>query len=784
MYKKNLTANCISNFKKAMALGSIIALATTTVACSSMANDNKKDGADSYSPDNNQAKPKANGQTQTEGSKPNIVYIVLDDTGFSDLGCYGSEIATPNIDRIAANGLRYNNFHVAPVSSPTRAALLTGRNVHSVGVSRLTNFNLGVSHSTGEMTHSAATVAEILKDDSYNTMAVGKWHLTPGWEQSAAGPYDQWPLGRGFERYYGFLDGLTDQYAPDLVYDNHKIDAPDAPDYHLSEDLVDKTIEFIQDQTSVAPDKPFMLNLAFGATHKPVQAPKEYIDKYEGVYDKGWDKIQEQRFARQKELGIVPQNAELAPRDPSVKAWDELTSDQKRLYARFQQVYAGFLDHTDVQVGRLLEALETMGRLEDTMIVLISDNGASPDGKQNGNSMINKSHNGLPYTVEANLAQIEKLGLPGNTTQYPKGWAHVSNTPFQFYKFSANYLGGIRVPLIISWPKVIKDKGAIRNQFCNAIDITPTVLDVIDIEAPKVYNGIQQMPMHGKSIANTFNDAKAASSRDTQYFEIFGQRGLYHQGWFANTIHKKGEPYENDTWELYNLEEDFAQVNNIADKYPDKLKELQQLWNSEAEKYGVFPLDDKTTGGLLMSEMAKICMAKDHITLYPGVSHLGVNDAIVLGANRSHTITVKVDRPDKNTEGVLTASGGNEGGFTFYVKDNRLVYEYNFFGKIFKVESNIDVPTGSSVLSVDYKNAGLLKANVTLYINDQEVGVCDLPKVFPITPGLHEGMDAGCDRKTPVSPSYKDKGIFKFNGKLEKIDIDLEDDYDWAELKW
>ena len=486
---------------------------------------------------------------------PNIVMIVLDDVGFGQLGCYGGSIETPNIDRLAAGGLRYNSFHTAALCSPTRAALLTGRNHHSVAMSSITEAATGFPGSYGAIPTSSATVAEVLKQNGYNTFAVGKWHLAPYWTTTAAGPFDHWPLGMGFERFYGFLGGETDQWAPTLTYDNHRIPTPIRPGYHLSEDLVDRSVEFIRDQQQVGTGRPFFLYLAFGAAHAPHHTPKVYIEKYKGRFDAGWDREREIVLARQKKLGLVPANTVLPARNAGVKPWDELSSNEKRLFARLQENYAGFLDHTDTQIGRLLAALTDMQLTDNTLIVVVSDNGASQEGGPNGVTNTDRYRNYLPMSVDEMLKEYDEIGGPKTDPHYPTGWSMAGNTPFQRWKQDV-HRGGTADPLIVYWPKGIRDKGGIRAQFHHATDIVPTLLEAAGIPMPSSVNGVTQTPLEGVSMAYSFRDARAPTHKTPQYFEMFGSRAIWSQGWMAVVWHKKGGGFDDDQWELYNLEED------------------------------------------------------------------------------------------------------------------------------------------------------------------------------------------------------------------------------------
>jgi len=520
----------------------------------------------------------------TAGS-PNVIYIVLDDTGFSDLHCFGSEISTPNVDALAAGGLRYTNFHTKAVCSPSRAALLTGRNSHAVGMKELAGPDMGYPHSRGRVTPAAATVAQILRANGYSTMGVGKWHLVPGENMKAAGSRADWPLQKGFDRWYGFLSGWTDQYHPDLIEDNHAIERPNRPDYHFSVDIVNQAIKMVGEHTAADATKPFFLHVAFGATHAPVQVPRQYIDKYVSTFQKGWDQIREERYRRQLELGVIPSDTELPPRNPGDPAWKDLSDEERAVFTRFMADFAGFLEHADEQIGRLLRHLRDNNLFENTAIFLVSDNGGAPEAGLKGGFA---RPYGDPTTVHEMYERLDDLGTEKTQPLYQRPWAMASDTPFKFYKLWP-YRGGVQTPLIVSWPAGIRNHG-MRPQFVDIIDITPTVLDIVGVEAPALFEGVCQIPLQGKSIRVTFNNPASPNPRDTQYFELWGSRGIWHNGWEAIGIHKPGTSFEHDHWELYHAESDFSQSVNLASQYPAKVEELKKLWWSEASKYGALPL--------------------------------------------------------------------------------------------------------------------------------------------------------------------------------------------------
>lgn len=697
----------------------------------------------------------------------NVIYIVLDDVGYSALGCYGSEIETPNIDSLAENGLRYNNFNVTPLCSPTRACLLTGRNCHSVGVGMITEIDWGPEYPNkrGRISESAATLSEVLQRNGMATYMVGKWHLVPGHEAASSGPFENWPLSKGFDRFYGFLLAMTDQYAPDLVYDNHRVPKSDHPNYHLSEDLVDKTLEFLTDHLSVTPDRRFFLYLAFGATHEPHQVPAELIDKYEGVYDKGWDQIREERFKRQKEMGVIPPDTKLVERNPGIKPWDELTRKEKLLFRKFQQTYAGFLTHTDQQIGRLLAFLTSKNLLENTIIVLLSDNGGSQEGGWNGSINETAYFNGITESVNEMFHHINEIGGPNASANYPKGWAQAANTPFKYYKQNTFY-GGTHVPLIIHCPPSIPDRGSIRSQFYHAIDITPTILDLLNMEAPTIFEGVQQMPLHGVSMLETFDEPNAPSKRQTQYFEMLGNRAIWQDGWVAVTNHQTGVPFDQDQWELYHVNEDFSQKFNLAEKYPRKLEELQALWWEEAVKYGVLPMDDQP----FRKGYEGLQEGRTTFIFYPGMAHLPSMAAPKINLS-SYSITVPIFRSSRTAEGVLIAHGSHSSGYAIYIKDNFLFYEYNYVGTIYKIQSFLEVPTGDSTIQFQFERKMLIQGTGKLSINGQLVGTVYMPRTLPFIISF-EGLDIGRDRFTPVSTNYPSPE-YPFSGQIEKAVIEI-----------
>lgn len=703
---------------------------------------------------------------------PNVVFVILDDVGFAQLGCYGSEIETPNMDRLAAGGLRYTNFHTTALCSPTRACLLTGRNHHSVGTANITELTTGYPGYNGRIPKTAGTIAQILKANGYNTFAVGKWHNTPEEETSAAGPYDRWPLGMGFERFYGFLGGDTSQWNPDLVYDNHRIQTPDHPGYHLTEDIVDKSIEFVRDQQQIVPDKPFFLWMAFGACHAPHHVPKAYIDKYRGRFDKGWDQVREAVLTRQKEMGIVPPDTDLAPRNPGIRAWDGLSGDEKRLFARMQEVFAGFLDHTDHHIGRFVTFLEEIGQLDNTLIVLLSDNGASQEGLWFGSVNENRVFNYIVEDLQDNLAMIDELGGPSTFNHYPRGWAQAGNTPLKRYKQNTHG-GGIRDPLILHWTNGITHKGGVRTQYHHVTDVVPTVLESIGIATPDVLDGMPQKPIEGISMAYTLNHPEAPTRKQVQYYEMFGHRGIWYDGWKAVTYHsaKQDGNFDHDRWELYHVDTDFSECHDLADQQPEKLREMVERWWTEAGKYQVLPLDDRRNERFI-AERPRPNQNRTVFTYYPHTAMIPESTAADT-RNRSFTITAEVDIPKGGAEGVLIAQGGRFGGYALYVQNQRLVYDYNFLGLTHHtVTSAIEIPTGPCTLRFVFTKTGEHQGTGALFIDDQQVGEGDFPRTIPVRYSLSEGLEIGRDTATPVSESYTCP--FTFTGNLKRVVIEVE----------
>ena len=734
---------------------------------------------------------------RTREGAPNVLFIVLDDTGYGHLGCYGSPIRTPNIDALAGDGLLYNNMHTTALCSPSRSCMLTGRNHHSNHMGCLSNGSTGFPGADGYMPFENGMLSEILKQVGYNTYCVGKWHLSPEETNTAAGPYDRWPIGRGFERFYGFLGGDTHQYYPELVYDNHQVEPPSTPEqgYHLTPDLVEKAKAFIADAKQIAPQKPFFCYFALGAMHSPHHVPKEWADRYKGAFDDGWQVYRSQVFARQKALGIIPADTELPADDPDVQAWDALSADERRLYARMMEVFAGFLEHTDHYIGELIAFLRKIGEYDNTLIMLVSDNGSSAEGGPTGSVNECRFFNNVADTVEDGLKHIDEIGGPTTFNHFPWGWTHAGNTPFRRWK-RETYRGGSTDPFIVTWPKGIQAKGEIRQQYCHLIDMVPTALEALGIEAPAALRGITQSQMEGVSLLPTFNKATAAEVHLTQYFEMLGHRSIYHQGWRAvcpwpgtsftesgrsfgaEITHDMLDELDAHGWELYHLDSDFAEARNVAEENPARLVSLIGTWYFEAGKYHVLPIDSRGTQRIAL-ERPKVAENLQRYTLYPNTQGI-VAAAAPRTLNRPHSFVAEVDIPEAGADGVLLSFGGNDGGFTFYVQGNRLCYLHNYLAlDYFYVKAPDPLPAGRHLLGMqfeptgkpDIKNGKGVPATVTLLLDGQPIASGELPHTVPIRLGQGGAMLVGQDGGAPVNPEYSPP--FAYAGTLERVIVDV-----------
>ena len=729
---------------------------------------------------------------------PNVLYIVLDDVGYSAMEPFGGMIETPNINRIAERGLTYTNFHTTALCSPTRACLLTGRNHTTNGMACITEASAGFPNQNGHIPFECGTLAEVLGERGWNTYAVGKWHLTAADEMNLASRKTQWPLGRGFERFYGFLGAETNQWYPDLFYDNHPVEQPYPPEegYHFGVDITDKALSFIQDAKAIAPDKPFFLYYCPGACHAPHHVPREWADRYKGRFDMGYEAYREQVFDRQKQMGVVTEKAELSPINPygdqtsedgggwpeldTVRPWESLSDDEKRLFCRMAEVYAGFLSHADHQIGRLLDYLEESGQLDNTLIVLVSDNGASGEGGPNGSVNENKIFNGLPDRIEENLPFIDELGGPKTYNHYPTGWAFAFNTPFKLWKRYANWEGGTADPMIVSWPSRVSESGP-RRQFVHAIDIVPTVYECLGVEPPEVVKGYTQQEIEGVSFAATFSNAQATTAKQTQFYSMLGTRAIWHQGWKATAVSPAApESWPNfaaQRWELYDTENDPSECHDLAAEQPQKLQELISLWWAEAGRYHAFPLETRNAVEILGTERPQLAKPQTRYTYYPGGAEIPESAAQNL-RNRSYTIAVEVTINTEEAGGVLFSQGARFGGHALYLKDGRLKYVYNFVGLEEQViESTEPVPLGHVVLSASFeREADTMpsEGTLTLHVRDRAVGegrIRTQPGYFSLA---GEGLNIGKDGGEAVTDDYPGTSPWAFaGGTIHKAIIDV-----------
>jgi arylsulfatase A-like enzyme len=721
---------------------------------------------------------------------PNVLVILLDDAGFGSSSAFGGPCETPNFERLAGQGLRYNRFHTTALCSPTRQALLTGRNHHAVGMGGITEMATSAPGYSSIRPKAAAPLAETLKLNGYSTAQFGKCHEVPVWETSPIGPFDAWPSGGGgFEHFYGFLGGETNQYAPAIYQDTVPVEPERTPEegYHFTDDMTDHTIEWIRQQKALTPDKPFFVYYAPGATHAPHHVPPEWSAKYKGKFDQGWDKLREETLERQKALGVVPQDAELTARPAEIPAWDSTPDDMKPILARQMEVYAGFMEHTDHHVGRLLDSLAELEILDDTLVFcMVGDNGASAEGTPNGcfNELVVLNGAGGLETVEFLTARIDDFGTPRAYNHYAVGWAHAMDTPYQWTKQVASHWGGTRNGTIVHWPNGIEAKGEVRSQFHHVIDIAATVLDAAGLPEPKVVHGIVQMPMHGISMRPSFDDASSPERRTTQYFEMFCNRGIYHDGWTAVTRHStpwlltEAPPLEDDVWELYGPD-DWTQANDLAQDQPEKLAELQKLFLDEAAKYNVLPLDDRRAERFNSELAGRPQLVKgNRQLLFGGMSRLTENSVVVM-KNKSHAVTAEIEVGDGAAEGAIVAQGGAFGGWTLYAKDGKPAYCYNLFGlQQFKVVGEDVMPEGTHQIRIEfvYDGGGLGKGgDVTLYLDGNAVGEGRVEATVPMLFSGDETTDLGSDTATPVTDDLKG-GATEFNGRVKWVEIDLGDD--------
>jgi len=725
---------------------------------------------------------------QSPAAAPNILLVLLDDVGFGWPSVFGGLVEMPTAERLAGAGLLYNQFHTTALCSPTRAALLTGRNHHTVHTGMIGELATGFPGYDGIIPKSCATIAEVLNQNGYATGWWGKNHNVPDNQTSQAGPFDNWPTNQGFDYFYGFIGGETDQFKPALVRGTEAVPVPDTVEngYHLDIDLADDCIDWMQRQKAIAPDRPLFTYFSTGSAHAPHQPPLDWRGRNAGKFDMGWDEYRRRTWERQLEMGVIPEGTGLTERPDEIPAWEDASDDEKRLFARFAENYADFLSHTDYQVGRLVDALEEMGELDNTLVIYITgDNGSSAEGTLSGTINEIMSLNGFQPDLADVLPRIDEIGLPGTSPHYPVGWAWAGDTPFQWTKQIASHFGGTRNGTLVSWPARIADAGTVRSQFHHVIDIAPTILEVAGITEPSMMNGFPQTPIEGTSMAYTFaaNNATAPTRRFTQYFEMFGNRALYHDGWMASCRHGRlpwvnfgSADFSEDQWELYHIDEDFSQAVDLADQHPDKLRELQDLFMAEAAKYNVLPLDDRFIERADVTLRPSYFYGRDSVTFYPGMTRLPEGSAPKTH-NVTHTITVDAEIPDGGAEGVLVSMGGDTAGWSFYVReDGRLVYHYNWFDmERYEVVSDIEVPTGPVELRCEFVNESEIPggpATVSLLIDSQPVGHGRIEKQVRGRFGV-ETMDVGVDELTPVDKAYDHKQPYRFTGTLVKVRLDL-----------
>jgi arylsulfatase A-like enzyme len=724
---------------------------------------------------------------------PNVLIVLLDDVGFGAASAFGGPCATPTAERLAAGGLRYNRFHTTALCAPTRAALLSGRNHHSVGMGSITETATSAPGNSSLRPNTKAPLAMTLKLNGYSTAQFGKCHEVPVWQSSPMGPFESWPSGGGgFETFYGFIGGENNQWDPALYDGTTPVEPPATPEegYHLTEDLADRAISWVRTQKALMPDRPFFMYFAPGATHAPHHVPKEWADKYKGKFDDGWDVQRERTFARQKELGVIPADADLTARHAEIVAWDDMPAELKPVLAREMEVYAGFLEHTDHHVGRLIDAIDDLGVLGDTLVYyIIGDNGASAEGTMNGafNEIANFNGMAALETPEFMISKMDEFGSPSSYNHYSVGWAWAMCAPFQWTKQVASHWGGTRNGTIVHWPEGITEKGGLRSQFTHVIDVAPTILEVAGLPEPTMVNGVQQSPMEGRSMRSTFNDAEASEDHDLQYFEMFGNRGIYHRGWSAVTKHRTPwilvggvvPAFDDDHWELYDGSKDYSQAHDLAADQPERLAHLQRLWLIEATKYNVLPIDDRT-GERLDPAMAgrPTLIHGTSQQFYPGMGRLSENSVVSI-KNRSFSVTAEIDVPEQGASGVIIAQGGRFGGWALYAKDGAAKFAYNVLGiHAFEIGADSALPSGSHQVRAEfaYDGGGLAKGGtVTLYYDGTAVGSGRVGLTQPMIFSADETTDIGYESGTTVTPDYT-TATSKFKGKIKWVQIDLGDD--------
>lgn len=735
--------------------------------------------------DARKAKPPPRFEVKAPKGAPNVVIVLIDDIGFGHSSAFGGPIRMPTVEKLAASGVKYNRFHTTALCSPTRMALLTGHNHHANNAGAIMELATAFPGNTGVRPRTITTLAEILRQNGYSTAAFGKYHETPPWEVSVSGPYDRWPTGSGFDKFYGFIGGETNQWAPAIYDGTMRVEHKQSPDYHFTVDMTDQAINWVSAQKSLTPDKPFYMYFATGATHAPHHAPKEWIVKYKGQFSGGWDKLREDTFARQKKLGVIPANAKLTPRPKEIPAWADMSAEQKRLFERQMETFAGFAEHTDHEVGRLVAQLEAIGVLDNTIFFyIVGDNGASAEGGPEGTYNEMMALNGIIGKAEQMMQHIDTWGSPTTFPHFAIGWAWAGNTPLQWTKQVASHFGGTRNGMVLHWPKRIKAKGELRSQFHHVVDVAPTILEAAKLPQPKVVNGIKQRPMDGVSMLYTVDNAKATDRRKTQYFEMFGNRGIYHEGWMASTRHSipwdmaaKIAALKDDVWELYDVRNDFSQADNVASKYPEKLKELQKVFDKEAIRNHVFPIDDRRAERFnpAIAGRPDLLGARKAMTVYPGMTGM-MENAFINVKGVHHTITAEVEVKDAKTQGVIIAQAGYFGGWVVYMKDGKVHHEYNFFGlERTNIASTTVLAPGKHTIGYEFipdaAKPGTGGKSI-LSVNGKKVAEGQIPKTQPFAFSGDEGADVGLDGETNVSNDYK-QGNNAFTGKINKVTVEV-----------
>ena len=725
-------------------------------------------------------------QVKAPKDAPNVVIVLLDDMGFGTASTFGGPVAMPTLDKLAQGGLRYNNFHTTALCSPTRQALKTGRNHHSGNTGSIMETATAFPGDTGILPNSVAPLAEMLRLNGYSTGAFGKWHETAPWEVSVSGPYARWPTLQGFDKFYGFLGGETNEWSPSIYDGVTKVEPPKDPNYHFTTDMTNQAIAWVRYQQALTPDKPFFIYYAPGATHAPHHVPKEWADKYKHKFDQGWDKLREETLLHQIATGIVPVDTKLANKPDAIKDWDGLTDDEKRLFTRQVEVFAGFAEQTDHEIGRLVNAIEDLGDMDNTLFIYIAgDNGASAEGGMNGMYSEMTYFNGVQETVEDMLKHLDHWGGPQTYPHMAAGWAVAFDAPFMWTKQVASNFGGTRNGMVVHWPKGINAKNEIRTQFHHVIDVTPTILEAAHLPEPKVVNGVKQKPIEGVSMAYTFNDAKAKDRHLTQYFEIFGNRAIYHDGWLAGTLHrapwemKPRHPLEEDVWELYDVRKDFSLSNDLAKQNPDKLARMQKLFMTEAPKYNVLPIDDRLLERITASEVGRPDVMEGRTSLTLGEGMMGMTENVFIDIkNRSKTITAELNIPEGGANGVIIAQGGRFGGWCLYLKDGKPAYTYNFLGlNQYTVAGSEVLPAGKATVVFDfaYDGGGVGKGGTgTLSVKGQKVAEGRIDRTQPRIFSADETADVGLDDATPVVEALGEGDQTRFTGKIEKVTIEVK----------